>query len=282
MQLLGVQMSLAMPPPSVRERPAEDQTLAEVMNQYPQRIAFLAGGKSLNPMILETAFDEVSAAVRRQFEERAEEILGLGAVGFGEMGALHLSTKDPHPFVEPPPDHPLFLLLADIAARHGVPLDLHMEAVIEEQPTPPEYDHAPNPKTLQENIFAFERLLAHNCGARIVWAHAGWGLTGHRTVAFLQRLLGDHSNLYMQVRISKTGLSSNRPLDENGQIRPEWVNLLRSFPDRFIIGSDAKYGGSAGSGVRVLEGPRAFLDQLPPDLARRVGYENALRVYGLE
>ena len=28
-----------------------------------------------------------------------------------------------------PPDHPLYLLLADIAAQHGVPIDLHMEAV---------------------------------------------------------------------------------------------------------------------------------------------------------
>ena len=85
MQLLGVQMSLAMPPPSVRERPAEDQTLAEVMNQYPQRIAFLAGGKSLNPMILETAFDEVSAAVRRQFEERDRQSLPASQINHQDM-----------------------------------------------------------------------------------------------------------------------------------------------------------------------------------------------------
>ena len=167
------------------------------------------------------------------------------------------------------------------AARHGVPIDLHMEAVVEELPTPAGYDHSPNPKVLQENIVSFERLLAYNRGARIVWAHAGWGLTGHLTVALIQRLLEGHSNLYMQIRISKTCSSRIRPLDEKGQIRPEWVNLLRSFPDRFIIGSDAKYGGSVRSIRLSLEGPRRFLDQLPPDLARRVGYENARRVYGL-
>ena len=149
MQRLGIQMSLVMPPPSSRERSGEDQRLAQLLKQYPQRFAFLAGGKSLNALIHEYANSrEVSAAVLRRFEERAEEILRLGAVGFGEMAALHLSTREPHPFEEADPDHPLFLLLADIAARHGVPIDLHMEAVVEELLTPAGFDHSPNPKML--------------------------------------------------------------------------------------------------------------------------------------
>ncbi len=30
-----------------------------------------------------------------------------------------------------PPDHPLFLVLAEVAAKYGIPIDLHMEAVPE-------------------------------------------------------------------------------------------------------------------------------------------------------
>ena len=52
-----------------------------------------------------------------------------GALGFGEITALHLSFRRTHPFEETPPDHPLYVLLADIAARLGVPIDIHMEAV---------------------------------------------------------------------------------------------------------------------------------------------------------
>jgi len=54
---------------------------------------------------------------------------------------------------------------------------------------------APNPASLHENITAFRRLLDHNPRARIVWVHAGWDLTGERTVALMRSLLEAHRNL---------------------------------------------------------------------------------------
>jgi len=60
-----------------------------------------------------------------------------------------------------PADHPLLLLLVDIAARHDVPIDLHFDPVLEKMARP---DWAPstNPAVLPANFPAFERLLAHN------------------------------------------------------------------------------------------------------------------------
>ena len=57
----------------------------------------------------------------------------MGAAGFGEMAAEHFSGGTPYQFA--PPDHPLFLLLADIAARHDVPIDQHMNAVPRDGPS---------------------------------------------------------------------------------------------------------------------------------------------------
>ena len=148
--------------------------------KYPDKLAVLGGGGTLNAMILESARSGDSGPeVKRQFKERAEELLREGVAGFGELTAEHLSQpssgiKD---YEYAPPDHPLFLLLADIAAEHHVPIDLHMEAVPQTMPLPADLT-APNPPQLIANIAQFERLLAHNRGAKIIWAHAGADFTG--------------------------------------------------------------------------------------------------------
>ena len=77
----------------------------------------------------------------------------------------------------------------------------------------------------------------------------------------------------------------NRIVDEGGQIKPEWLALIADFPDRFMIGSDEFVGSRGGATTE----PRAsfqqtwvLVEQLPPDLAGKVGHDNALRVYGLK
>lgn len=284
----GVRKAILMPPPSLqlRENDVEGQ-LAQVARQFPERFAFMAGGWSLNPMI-QQAFRRgvVSSELRRRFETRAEEIVAAGAVGFGEMTALHFSFVPGHPFEEAPPDHPLFLLLAEIAARHNVVIDLHMDAVVRDMPLPGGFSSPPNPRTVRENISGFERLLAHDRRARIVWAHVGWDNTGEMTVALLRRLLASHLNLYASIKIDQftpgqSRYPQNSPRTRFGGIRPEWLDLLRSFPDRFVIGSDAFYG-TPRQVEMVSQGPMALLSQLPPDLAQAVGYENAMRIYGIK
>lgn len=284
---LGIQKSLIMPQPFPPDHPGryDSRELAEVAKKNPERFAFLSGGGSLNPMIQEAVRSgKVTPDIQRTFEERAREILRSGAVGFGEMTAEHLSFAPWHPYEAAPPDHPLFLLLVDIAARHDVPIDLHMEAVPHDMPLPEKFNSPPNPKVLHENLTAFERLLSHNRNARIVWAHVGWDNTGHLTVALMRRLLETHPNLYLSVKVDPLSLPHNRPLNESREIRPEWTDLIRAFPDRFVIGSDQFYGipGLTPRRPPSSQGPRVFLNQLPPDLARKVGYENAVRIYKLK
>lgn len=287
MNNLGIQKSLIMPPPFPPDHPGryDYSDLAKIAKNNPDRFAFLGGGGTLNPMIQESVRSgTLTPEIQRKFEKHATEILRDGALGFGEMTAEHLSFAPWHPYEAAPPDHPLFLLLADIAARHDVPIDLHMEAVPHDMPLPARFDSPPNPKVLRENLSAFERLLSHDRKARIVWAHVGWDNTGYLSVALLRRLLEAHPNLYMSLKIDWLSLPQNRPLSENGEIRPEWAELIRAFPDRFLIGSDQFYPSPKSMRRRPPSsaGPRAFLNQLPPDLAREVGYENAVRIYRLK
>ena len=163
--------------------------------KYPDKLAVLAGGATLNAMILEAArTGDSGPEAKRKFKEKAEEWLREGVAGFGELTAEHLSQPSSgiREYEYAAPDSPLFLMLADIAAEHHVPIDLHMEAVPQAMPLPSDLV-APNPPQLPANIPDFERLLAHNRGAIIIWAHAGADFTGYRTPELCRRLLLAHS-----------------------------------------------------------------------------------------
>jgi predicted TIM-barrel fold metal-dependent hydrolase len=248
--------------------------------KYPDKLAVLAGGATLNGMILDAArTGDSGPEAKRKFKESAEKWLQEGAAGFGELTAEHLSQPSSgiQKYEYAPPDSPLFLLLADIAAEHHVPIDLHMEAIPQGMPLPSDLT-APNPPQLPANIADFERLLAHNRGAKIIWAHAGADFTGYRTPELCRRLLMAHSNLYMEIKVDPVTPGRN-PIMAGGGIKPEWLKLFQDFPDRFVIGSDQHYGPMPPQSPSRWQATVLLLNQLSPDLQRKIGTENALRLY---
>ena len=257
------------------------------------RFGILGGGGTLNPMIHDTKPEAVDDAIRRRFERRAEEIIRKGAAGFGEIAAHHLSHMAGHPYESVDADHPLLLLLADVAARHGVVIDLHVDVVAEDMKPPAWLSVPPHPPVLRANLAAFERLLAHNRGARIVWAHAGSDQLGWWTVDLSRRLLTAHPNLSMSLRMAPGRAPANSAFTPEGVVRPEWLALLGEFPDRFVLGGDQFIASpsmqGAGPGLTfsqrapmMRQRSRAFLAALPLELAKKIGSENALRLYKLE
>jgi predicted TIM-barrel fold metal-dependent hydrolase len=249
--------------------------------KYPGKIYLLGGGGTLNPMIIEAARSgNAGPEVEKKFKERAEAILAAGSVGFGEMAAEHFPSSTPYETA--PPDHPLFLSLADIAAQHGVPICIHMEAVPQDMDLPAPLKSPPNPTRLHANIAAFERLLAHNPRAKIVWAHLGWDTTGYRTPELTRRLLEAHPNLFMEIKLDPLDTEKNSPLSNgaSGTIKAEWLKLFADFQDRFVIGSDQHYPQISGP-QRWQAAVRLF-NQLPAAMRQKIGTENAIRIYNLK
>lgn len=291
MDHLGIRKILVMPPPfSPGHRGLFDiNDLVPVIHSYPDRIAALGGGGSLNVMIQANGkSNAIDPELRAQFEKTAEAIISKGAIGFGELAVEHFSFRPEHPYESTPADHPLFLLLADIAARYNVPMDIHMEAIPNDMPLPDRKifrRSGNNPKTLKANIPAFERLLAHNRKTKIIWAHVGWCNTGFRTPVLCRDLLSKHPNLYMSFKLAPESLPETRPISEDRQtIKPEWLQLMKDFPDRFIIGTDQFYAapGSRRIGPQKTEATKRLMTLLPPDLARRIGIENPIRIFNLK
>lgn len=282
---------VVMSPPRPREN-FDTESLAHIVKKYGPRIVMFGGGGSLNPMLQEAGTSqEVAAVVRRRFEETARHIIASGAKGFGEIAAHHVSLSPSHGYESVPADHPLLLLLADIAAQHDVPIDFHFDPVPADVEVPASLSSPRNPPVLKANLGGFERLLAHNRKAKILWAHAGADPVGYFTPSLVRELLGRHSNLALSIRPTAPFPGSMVPL--KGAINDDWIAVLRDFPDRFVIGSDSFVVAKAYTGAdapRIFEqrseiqrrGIRRLLSHLPADLARRIGYENAERLYRLD
>ena len=267
---------LQIPPYSFDDPTKYDaEVILPAAKKYPDKMGVLGGGGSLNPMIMEAvSTGKAGADVQKKFRERAEELIREGVSGFGEMAAEHFVGATPYEYA--PPDHPLYLMLADIAAEHGVPIDIHMEAVPQAMALPPELKSPPNAAQLHENQAAFERLLSHNPRAKIIWAHLGTDNTGFRTPEGSRRLLQAHPNLYMEIKYDPK-LPGKNPVWADGVVKAEWLKVFQEFPDRFVFGSDQRYP-EVGQPMRWDADVR-ILNQLPPEVRSKFALENAEHVF---
>jgi hypothetical protein len=294
MDRFGIATAIVLPPPQVESQQTYDTSaFVAALQRHRGRFAYLGGGGALNPTIHQHADPaQVTDAVKRDFAAAAEQIIEGGAVGFGEMASLHISAAPGHPYEFVPADHPLLLVLADVAARRDVPIDLHMDAVDGEMPTPPRFATQANPAKLADTLGGLARLLAHNPKARIAWAHGGSDPLGAMTPTAIGRLMDAYPNLFVSLRIVGPQAPMLNKVLAAGGIDSEWRALLTRHADRFMIGTDSFMvspsvrGGGPGVGFAERNTPKLqatvhFLSLLPPDVAGKIGRENALRVYKL-
>lgn len=294
MDRFAIRKAVVLPPPQIDAQPVYDYSdFAQALRRHADRFAFLAGGGSLNATLHRYADpSKLSDAVKREFASAAEKMIDAGAVGFGEMAALHISAVRGHPYEFVPADHPLLRVLADVAARRDVPIDLHMDAAAGEIPTPQRFTDADNPPRLPATLDALERLLSYNPKARIVWAHGGSDPLGGMTPGTIGRLMDNHPNLFVSLRVVGGEAPMHNKVLAGGAIEPAWRELLVRHADRFVIGTDSFYaaanlqGGGPGltfarKTVPTLQATMQFLSLLPSTVARKVARDNAVRIYKL-
>ncbi len=100
-----------------------------------------------------------------------------------------------------------------------------------------------------------------------------------------------HPNLYLALRVEarlhQVGGGPpmpNRIVDGNMHVGPEWRALMEEFPDRLMIGGDEFI--SPTENLRMIaksfSETWSIIGQLPPDLARKIGRDNAARVHGFD
>lgn len=283
MDRAGMRRMIIMPPPfpdDATRNSWDFDAIAPLIARNADRLSFL-GGNRLNQIIANTPPDSVTPETRLRFEAEAAAVVKAGAVGFGEIGILHLSRFPGHPYQNSPADHPLLLLLADIAARERKVIDLHMDLYEHDAAPPSRYPSPPNPASVPSNVGSLEKLLAHNRAALFVLAHFGSDITGQWSVELARRLLSRNPNLHMSIKL-RPPEGGNAAFAAQGVVKSDWKALLSEYPDRFIIGTDSFFAPPAAN-VTQFE-PRAlydFLTDLPPEIRSRIAAGNAERLYRL-
>jgi hypothetical protein len=160
------------------------------------------------------------------------------------------------------PDSPLVRRLIALAGRHGVPINIHCDALAA----------APMARAVR----------AHP-GTTVIWAHGGSYLSPSACAGFLR----DHPNLYFDlssknVAFSVPGSRVDRyPLDGLRGIDEGWRQLFEAYPDRILFAVDFLAARHLAMAREIGDYYRGLLAQLTPAVARKIGYENARRLHGL-
>ena len=116
---------------------------------------------------------------------------------------------------------------------------------------------------------AVEILMRHNPRAQIIWAHTGFSLAPERVAAMLAK----YPKLWGELSY-RSGI-----VDGAGKLTPQWRFLFERYPDRFLLDSDTWVPERWASYGDIMNGYRACLAQLSPDIARRIAHGNARAMF---
>lgn len=158
--------------------------------------------------------------------------------------------------------------IVDLAAKYDVPAVIHAEA---------------EPKTSDE----MRRLLNRSLRTKIIWAHN----CGRAPAPQVAEFLKTYPNLFCDLggMVFSHGYGKGWPAERSnhitivqypdGTINRRMRDLFETFPDRFMIGTDIAHPFQYRLHEDMIMAFRQLLSQLRPETARKIGYENAERLF---
>ena len=237
-----------------RGRSIDNGGLIEAARRWPDRlIPFL----SVSPEHRE--FRDAWAADDLRLVTIVDSLLRTGGFrGIGEISVSHFPGAG-FPEADFSPHGRVMRGILEVARRHRVPVTVHVEVT---------------------RLRELEALLAEFRDVTIIWAHGGY------TPLFLaERLLAGHPNLVYELSARTWTRHPRSPdytiLRNERDVWPEWLDLIQRMPDRFVAGTDASLRSIESDREKIASVSR-FLEQLSPDVRRKVAIGNLERILRLD
>lgn len=123
---------------------------------------------------------------------------------------------------------------------------------------------------VHSNARAVRTIFSNEPRVKILWAHAGM-VEPPEVVA---EMMDTYENLWVDISIREYDIAPQGKLD------PAWRRLFLKHPDRITVGSDTWVTSRWGEYEQILEFDRHWLEQLPRDVAEKIAYRNAVRLFG--
>jgi predicted TIM-barrel fold metal-dependent hydrolase len=187
--------------------------------------------------------------------QRLDGWLATGAYkGIGEINAVHFPSRG---FGETDydPQGPMMRGILALARKYRVPVLVHIEIT---------------------RMRELSRLLEAFPDVTVIWAHGGY------TPLFLaRRMLESHRNLIYELSARTWPRHPRAPdytiLRDGRSVWPQWLELIESMPDRFIVGTDASHRSRESETMKSAS-VQNVLRQLSPPTRERVARTNILNL----
>lgn len=109
---------------------------------------------------------------------------------------------------------------------------------------------------------AIDRHFSQDPHARVLWAHSGFD-----SPSVVQAMLKKHRNLWCDLAFRSDQATF-------GKVDKGWREAFLAFPDRFVVGTDTFTPERWYYVVEHANWTRAWLKDLPKDVAERIAYRN--------
>ncbi len=226
---------------------------------------FIPVGNGARPRALTEATDEFFNAQEAAIVAR--KIMLLGEYEFRHYPSpREWKRSGMERDVRIPIDGPIGHRLFSLSEKTGIPFQIHYE--IEDELLPP-----------------LEDMLGQYPKAKVIWCHLAQiryiERASRYTPAYVESLIKRHRNLHFDVAFGDS--TAVYPLSHqqqarvwaaDGSLKPEWRDLIVTYPDRFFSALDL--GGDRLEKIAKYDQKhRNFLNRLPVETRHRVAYRNA-------
>jgi len=208
----------------------------------------------------EKSLSEIIVKLRKDIESKE-------FAGVGEIGIYHFSKHGNQPVIKIAPNFKPLLTIVDLVTQKKMGIDVHAEPM------------DPNGKSYEKEVFGgIELWHRRNPNLKMIFSH-----TGMTNPANVRQLLKKYPQMMMNFKpIGDHQKWRNlEPItNEDGRLYEDWALLFEEMPDRFMVGTDAKFGRKryrTKKYIKEIKRIRKILGSINESAARLIAYDNAKR-----
>jgi hypothetical protein len=256
--------------------PTTDEQVLEIAARHQNKIFVLAGMQRPDFTFMNwNAPDSNSQKILKEIDKKLDEkkVYGIGEVLVRHWAYANEGKIGQHAEIDKRFDTVFIRQIAKLAIKHQVPMVIHMEGY-------------------PELVNDLNIVLTEMPELKLVWAH-GCGRSGPEVI---RGILTNHPNLYCDLsNMTNTGgYGSGWPKAEaftnkfeaKGVFHEPYKKLILDFPDRFYVGMDVAHQSrwtmeNGNTFERRVARTRELLATLPEAVAKKLAYQNVIKVYKL-
>lgn len=215
-----------------------------------QAVLMEKGEKGLHDMT-DPRFVNLFESAEKLFSERTVRIFGeihINNVKSGVNSGFQINTSFDTPSVQK---------MYEVANRHNAFVQIHSEGT--------------------QNFDQIKKIARDFPKATTIFSHC----IPFSSPSDIRQLFKDHSNLMCDLSATGPVHRIMRIFTTSGP-RLAWLELIEEFPDRFMLGTDPCCGLATKYDELVLELRVSLLPHLKIETLKKVAFQNAVRVFGLE